>query len=107
MTGTIFFLVGYGPCRGISTAVLKYPRTLLYGLFIILHILTLHTSQVHQDEAAGDILAFLSGSDEIESLDRLLRDRAPASNAGGSNGLQLYVVSIYASMPPEQQMKVK
>ncbi|GAX81467.1 hypothetical protein CEUSTIGMA_g8896.t1 [Chlamydomonas eustigma] len=62
--------------------------------------------QVHHDEPAGDILVFLSGSDEIESLDRLLRDRAPAHKAGSNNALQLYAVTIYASMPPEQQMKV-
>ena len=59
------------------------------------------------DEDTGDILVFLTGQDEIESMERLLRDRAaglPPSRRGG--GLSLMVVAIYASMPPEQQMKV-
>ena len=65
------------------------------------------TLQVHMGEDKGDILVFLTGQDEIESMERLLRDQAmglPPSKRGG--GLRLMVVAIYASMPPEQQMKV-
>lgn len=50
------------------------------------------------------MLVFLTGQEEIDSVERLLVDRAaalPPSKAG----LQLSVVSIYAAMPPEQQMK--
>ncbi len=32
--------------------------------------------QVHVDEAPGDILVFLTGKEEIDSLERLLQDRA-------------------------------
>ena len=62
--------------------------------------------QAHSEEAAGDILVFLTGQDEIESVDRLLADRAAQMLPSPSCGLRLAVVSIYASMPPEQQMKV-
>ena len=59
-------------------------------------------------EDKGDILVFLTGQDEIESMEHLLRDQAaglPPSKRGG--GLRLMVVAIYASMPPEQQMKAR
>ena len=31
--------------------------------------------QLHREEEAGDILAFLTGQDEIESMERLLSER--------------------------------
>ena len=58
------------------------------------------------EEAAGDVLVFLTGQDEIESMERLLRDRAAGLPPSKLCGLRLTVVPIYASMPPEQQMKV-
>ena len=33
--------------------------------------------QIHADEPRGDILVFLTGQDEIESLQRLIADRCP------------------------------
>eukprot|EP00798_Chlamydomonas_sp_ICE-L_P016225 gene16226-22390_t len=86
--------------------------------------------QVHTDEPPGDILLFLTGQDEIESLEKLLNDRVGSSSAavqrtieassqrgsateGGETSssradekLKLMVVPIYSSLPPEQQMKV-
>lgn len=35
--------------------------------------------QIHLDEAEGDILAFLTGQDEIETLQRLINDRCTIS----------------------------
>jgi len=62
--------------------------------------------QVHHEEGPGDILLFLTGQDEIESLDKLLSDRAASLPPAGPAKLNLMVVPIYASMPPEQQMQV-
>ena len=59
------------------------------------------------EEAEGDILVFLTGQDEIESMERLLKDRSVQLPPSSKVGLKLSVVSIYASMPPEQQMKVR
>ncbi|KAJ9513362.1 hypothetical protein QJQ45_001401 [Haematococcus lacustris] len=66
--------------------------------------------QVHVDEGPGDILVFLTGQDEIESLERLLLDRVaslrlPAGRAEDAPS-ELLVLPIYAALPPEQQMKV-
>ncbi|GFH16679.1 RNA helicase, partial [Haematococcus lacustris] len=65
---------------------------------------------VHVDEGPGDILVFLTGQDEIESLERLLLDRVaslrlPAGRAEDAPS-ELLVLPIYAALPPEQQMKV-
>ena len=57
------------------------------------------------EEAEGDILVFLPGQDDIESLERILKDRS-GKLLSSKGDLKLSVVSIYASMPPEQQMKV-
>lgn len=77
--------------------------------------------QVHTDQPGdGGILVFLTGQEEIESLARLLRDRAAGDAAGGAAGsrdgseyrggkrgqLGLHVVCIYAALPYEDQMKV-
>ncbi|WIA22550.1 hypothetical protein OEZ85_000984 [Tetradesmus obliquus] len=64
------------------------------------------TLQVHVDEPAGDILVFLTGQEEIDSLARLLQERAAALPEGGYGGLGLEVLPIYAALPPEQQVKV-
>ncbi|KAK9838275.1 hypothetical protein WJX81_001973 [Elliptochloris bilobata] len=61
--------------------------------------------QVHAEEAPGDVLVFLTGQDEIESLARLINARAAvASKEAG--GIALQVVPIYAALPPEQQARV-
>jgi hypothetical protein len=63
--------------------------------------------QVHVDEPAGDILVFLTGQEEIDSLVRLLDERATALPEGGFGGQGLLVLPIYAALPPEQQIKVR
>ncbi|GLC42130.1 hypothetical protein PLESTM_001294900 [Pleodorina starrii] len=75
------------------------------------------TLQVHSEEGDGDILVFLTGQDEIDSAERLLKDRLASmqpclgSGAGGDGdgsrpSRELLVLPIYAALPPEQQMKV-
>ncbi|GBG74498.1 hypothetical protein CBR_g18908 [Chara braunii] len=58
--------------------------------------------QVHLREAPGDVLVFLTGQEEIESLERTLKEKA-RSMAELRN---MVVVSMYAAMPSEQQMRV-
>lgn len=53
------------------------------------------------EEASGDILAFLTGQEEIESVERLVHDRIRQLPDGSQN---LLTVPIYASLPSEQQM---
>ncbi|GLI64295.1 hypothetical protein VaNZ11_007516 [Volvox africanus] len=68
------------------------------------------TLQVHSDEGEGDILVFLTGQDEIDSAERLLKEHLAAlqgSRGASSSGCrELLVLPIYAALPPEQQMKV-
>jgi ATP-dependent RNA helicase DHX8/PRP22 len=77
--------------------------------------------QVHCEEGPGDILIFLTGQEEIESCERLITERGAAlppqipdgggdggdgGDAGGGQPTGLLVLPIYASLPPEQQLKV-
>ncbi|DBA69678.1 hypothetical protein WJX79_010671 [Trebouxia sp. C0005] len=62
--------------------------------------------QIHLEEQAGDILVFLTGQEEIESLQQLLRHRAEQVTANKSNAQQLMVVSLYAAMGADQQLQV-
>ncbi|XP_045794628.1 pre-mRNA-splicing factor ATP-dependent RNA helicase DEAH10 [Trifolium pratense] len=58
--------------------------------------------QVHLEETHGDILVFLTGQEEIESVERLIKERLTKLPQGSQN---LQVVPIYAALPPEQQMR--
>ncbi|EFJ24564.1 hypothetical protein SELMODRAFT_101229 [Selaginella moellendorffii] len=58
--------------------------------------------QIHTEEEPGDILVFLTGQEEIESMDRLIHDRLPRLPPGS---LKIQVVPIYAALPSEQQVK--
>jgi len=60
--------------------------------------------QLHCDEGPGDALVFLTGQDEIQSAERLIRERA-AALPSDSRRLQLEVVPMYAALPPEAQMR--
>jgi ATP-dependent RNA helicase DHX8/PRP22 len=68
--------------------------------------------QIHAEEAPGDILVFLTGQEEIDSLARLLADRAaslpPPSDVRGDASAPhaLLVAPLYAALPPEQQLSV-
>ncbi|GMH44162.1 hypothetical protein BSKO_12096 [Bryopsis sp. KO-2023] len=84
------------------------------------------TLQIHVDEGPGDILVFLTGQEEIESLSRLLKDAFSQlkrnhdamegsemennddddNNNNNNDMMELSVHTIYAAMPPEQQMHV-
>jgi ATP-dependent RNA helicase DHX8/PRP22 len=53
------------------------------------------------EEGPGDILAFLTGQEEIESLERLIHERARLFPPESS---KIWVTPIYSSLPSEQQM---
>jgi ATP-dependent RNA helicase DHX8/PRP22 len=62
--------------------------------------------QLHLDEGPGDVLVFLTGQDEIEAAERLLTERtAVLTQNTGDIGLELVAVPMYASLPPEAQMR--
>lgn len=59
--------------------------------------------QIHLEETAGDVLVFLTGQEEIESVERLLNERAALLPAESP---KIVVRPIYSSLPSEQQMLV-
>ena len=76
--------------------------------------------QINESEPEGDVLVFLPGQEEIESLGRLLRARAgartpnAAKETKGSEDAEprenkavpaLRVALLFAAMPPEEQMR--
>ena len=78
--------------------------------------------QINESEPEGDVLVFLTGQEEIESLGRLLRARAGKQKPGlRVNELvtdrtlsetekersvpALHVALLFAAMPPEEQMR--
>lgn len=54
------------------------------------------------EEKPGDILVFLTGQDEIESVDRLVRERLQHLP---EDSRKLLPLSIFAALPSEQQMR--
>lgn len=59
--------------------------------------------QIHLERREGDILAFLTGQEEIEAVQRILEENSPSCPAGS---LKMKVCPIYASLPSSQQMAV-
>lgn len=59
--------------------------------------------QINEVEPEGDVLVFLTGQEEIESLGRLLKARAKHVDNGVPS---LNVVLLFAALPSEEQMKV-
>jgi len=59
--------------------------------------------QIHTDQPPGDVLIFLPGQEDIESLDKSIRlyaDRLPKESPG------ILVCPMYAALPPGQQAKI-
>ncbi|XP_065860587.1 pre-mRNA-splicing factor ATP-dependent RNA helicase DEAH10 [Euphorbia lathyris] len=59
--------------------------------------------QIHLEEAPGDILVFLTGQEEIESVERLVIERLQQLP---ETSRKLLTVPIFSSLPSEQQMQV-
>lgn len=59
--------------------------------------------QIHLEEGPGDILVFLTGQEEIESIERLINERLKQLPEGSQ---KLLTVPIFAALPSEQQMRV-
>ncbi|KAI8874364.1 P-loop containing nucleoside triphosphate hydrolase protein [Ramicandelaber brevisporus] len=64
------------------------------------------TFQIHLEQPMGDILVFLSGQDEIENLEKLIKDQNAQIEAVMNPSGHLLVCPIFAALPPAQQAKV-
>ena len=58
---------------------------------------------IHVREPSGDILIFLTGQEEIEAAEELLKQR---TRGLGSKIGELLIAPIYANLPSEQQSKI-
>jgi HrpA-like RNA helicase len=59
--------------------------------------------QIHMGQPSGDLLVFLTGSDEIENLATLIRDYAEQLSRDVP---RMLVLPLYASLPQDQQARV-
>lgn len=60
-------------------------------------------TQIHLEEGPGDVLVFLTGQEEIESVERLIQERLRQLPEDNRN---MWTVSIFSSLPSEKQMRV-
>uniref|UniRef100_A0A4W3J7T0 Probable ATP-dependent RNA helicase DHX35 n=1 Tax=Callorhinchus milii TaxID=7868 RepID=A0A4W3J7T0_CALMI len=61
--------------------------------------------KIHQNESEGDVLAFLTGQEEVENVVSMLVEQARALSRSGLKK-HLRVLPMYAGLPASDQMKV-
>ncbi|XP_051148356.1 pre-mRNA-splicing factor ATP-dependent RNA helicase DEAH10-like [Andrographis paniculata] len=96
----------FGGARAVHVQGRQYPVETLYTYqpetdYLDATMITIF--QIHLEDQPGDILVFLTGQEEIESIQRLVQERFPKLPESKRN---LLVVPIFASLPSEKQMKV-
>ena len=68
-----------------------------------LHAAVVTTLQIHAQPEDGDILIFLTGQEEIEAAEELLKQRTKGM---GSRLKELIIAPIYANLPSDQQARI-
>ncbi|MQL87621.1 hypothetical protein Taro_020163 [Colocasia esculenta] len=95
-----------GGAKAVHVQGRQYPVDVLYTYhaepdYLDAALITIF--QVHLEEGPGDILVFLTGQEEIEFVERRIKERA---NQLPEENRKLVIVPIYSSLPSERQMKV-
>lgn len=96
----------FGGARAVHVQGRQFPVDVLYTLhpqpdYLDATLITIF--QIHLEEGPGDVLVFLTGQEEIESVERLIQERLRQLPEGNRNML---IVSIFSSLPSEKQMRV-
>ncbi|KAG0469553.1 hypothetical protein HPP92_016253 [Vanilla planifolia] len=96
----------FGGAKAVHVQGRQHPVDILYTYnpepdYIDATLITIF--QIHLDEGPGDILAFLTGQEEIESVDRLVHERLKQLPEGNRN---ILTIPMYSSLPSEQQLNV-
>ncbi|KAK9092472.1 hypothetical protein Syun_027383 [Stephania yunnanensis] len=96
----------FGGARAVHVQGRQYPIEILYthhpeSDYIDAVLITIF--QTHVEEGPGDILVFLTGQEEIESVERLIEERFLQVPKGD---LKILVVPIFSSLPSEKQIEV-
>ncbi len=68
-----------------------------------LHAAVVTTLQIHVTQPPGDVLIFLTGQEEIEAAEELLRQR---TRGLGSKIGELLIAPIYANLPSDLQVRL-
>lgn len=96
----------FGGARAVHVQGRQYPVDILYthqpeSDYLDAALITIF--QIHLEESHGDILVFLTGQEEIESVERLVHERLRQLPEGNQ---KLLTFPIFSSLPSEKQMKV-
>ncbi|KAF5183089.1 Atp-dependent rna helicase protein [Thalictrum thalictroides] len=96
----------FGGARAVHIQGRQFPVDVLYTYhpqqnYLDASLTTIF--QIHLEEDPGDILVFLTGQEEIESGERLIKERLKQLP---ENSKKLLVVPIFSSLPSERQMRV-
>ncbi|GAV71954.1 Helicase_C domain-containing protein/HA2 domain-containing protein/OB_NTP_bind domain-containing protein [Cephalotus follicularis] len=96
----------FGSAKALHIQGRQFPVDILYTLqaesdYIDAALITIF--QIHLEEGPGDVLVFLTGQEEIESVERLVQERVQQLPEGSR---KLLTVPIFSSLPSEQQMRV-
>lgn len=84
----------------------RYPVDILYTKAPeadYLHAAVVTTLQIHVTQPPGDVLIFLTGQEEIEAAEELLKQR---TRGVGSKIGELIIAPIYANLPSDMQAKI-
>ncbi|XP_052193353.1 pre-mRNA-splicing factor ATP-dependent RNA helicase DEAH10 [Diospyros lotus] len=96
----------FGGARAVHVQGRQFPVDILYTRhpetdYVDAALITIF--QIHFEEGPGDILVFLTGQEEIESVERLVQEKLQQLP---ENSRKLKVLSIFSSLPSEKQMQV-
>ncbi|GAB4815704.1 hypothetical protein N2152v2_002750 [Parachlorella kessleri] len=84
----------------------RYPVDILYTKAPeadYLHAAVVTTLQIHVTQPPGDVLIFLTGQEEIEAAEELLKQR---TRGMGSKIGEILIAPIYANLPSDMQAKI-
>ena len=99
------FCAYFGDAPAVQVLGRQFPVAALYAPAPqpdYLEAATTAAMQVHAEEAAGDILVFLTGQEDIEAVGKAIRERA-AKLPPGSAALSVH--PLYAALPPAVQLR--
>ncbi|XP_062162694.1 pre-mRNA-splicing factor ATP-dependent RNA helicase DEAH10 [Alnus glutinosa] len=96
----------YGGARAVHIQGRQFPVDIFYTHHAepdYLDATLITILQIHLEESPGDILVFLTGQEEIESVERLVKERLQQLPEGSR---KLLTAPIFSALPSEKQMRV-
>ncbi|KAK9944513.1 hypothetical protein M0R45_010077 [Rubus argutus] len=93
----------FGGARAVHIQGRQFPVDKFYTYHLpkaYLHASLITLFQIHLEEEAGDILVFLTGKEEIEFVERLVKEKLKQLP---ENSQKLVAVPLFSSLPSEQQ----